>query len=545
MKRKKLYKTAAALAAIVICLNSFSVKAESYIPQEYAELSGDVIYATQLMEELLENAYEHSKEDVETLIQQNGYDYAATMESFYQQGNPYAEMDFIGIITALCMCAGNNPNVSVCDINYLTIEYQEDSMTQTVPVKKDVFEMNEDGTYKKTGIEYITKKKECDVFELAEDGVNYRKTGTEVVKPEKANVRYGVITLHPISVESLFSSFGYSLQEEPLKAEYERRYKLIESGGVINVGLSQEIFIKAAQDCSILSNEAKNQLEEAFSTASGNRLSIVNTAARLIGQIPYQWGGKSQKAGYDTTWWSFNESGQQKGLDCSGYVQWVYRTAGYNENTWMKLMSTVDILANCERIDESELQIGDLGIMNDGSSVNHVGIYIGNGYYIHCSSQADTVTVSAPKFTIFMRVPGVETEILSPQEEDTVEAVSYTEDDVYLLAQTICHEAGGEGLNGWIGVAEVIRNRVKSSLFPNSVNEVVYSPGQFESAQDIINMQPTDAMIDTARAVLDGELSILQNENCLYFRNPGDDNGDWGKLPFFTRIRRHVFYLRN
>lgn len=543
--RKIFYKTVGTVAAIALCLNSYPVKAESYIPQEYAELSGDVTYATQLMEGLLENAYEHAKEEVEILIQRNNYDYAATMESFYQQGNPYAEMDYIGIITALCMCTGNNPDISVCDINYLNVECQEDTVTQMVPVKRDTFKMNEEGTYQKTGIEYITEKEECDVFELTEDGINYRKTGTEVVEPEKTSIKYGVITLHPISVEALFSSFGYSLQDESLKAEYERRYKLIESGGVINIGLAQEIFVKAAQDSSILSDDAKAQLEEAYATATGNRLSIVNTAARLIGQIPYQWGGKSQKAGYDTTWWSFDESGQQKGLDCSGYVQWVYRTAGYSEDTWTKLMSTVDILANCERINESELQIGDLGILNDGSSTNHVGIYIGNGYYIHCSSGIGTVTVSTSNFTIFMRVPGVETEILNPPEEETLEAISYTEDDVYLLAQTICHEAGGEGLNGWIGVAEVIRNRVKSSLFPNSVNEVVYSPGQFENAQDIVNMQPTDAMIDTARSVLDGELSILQNENCLYFRNPGDDNGDWGELPFFTRIRRHVFYLQN
>lgn len=94
---------------------------------------------------------------------------------------------------------------------------------------------------------------------------------------------------------------------------------------------------------------------------------IVETALRFLG-FPYIWGGMSPK-----------------GADCSGFVRavlWMHdivipRDAGPQSEY-------------CERLDLSQLQKGDLIFFGrldpDGNMtqrVNHVGIYIGDGRYIH------------------------------------------------------------------------------------------------------------------------------------------------------------------
>ena len=111
------------------------------------------------------------------------------------------------------------------------------------------------------------------------------------------------------------------------------------------------------------------------------RQKVLVTALSLVGKIPYDWGGKPQNAGWNERW----DAGG--GLDCSGFVQWVYWTAlGINSG----LGSTGTISGSCERIKESDLQPGDLGLMYLGSSsetsTNHVGIYMGNGTWIHCTA---------------------------------------------------------------------------------------------------------------------------------------------------------------
>ena len=40
---------------------------------------------------------------------------------------------------------------------------------------------------------------------------------------------------------------------------------------------------------------------------------IINTAKSMLGQIPYEYGGKASRPGIDKTWWTFDSSGQQSG----------------------------------------------------------------------------------------------------------------------------------------------------------------------------------------------------------------------------------------
>ena len=121
-----------------------------------------------------------------------------------------------------------------------------------------------------------------------------------------------------------------------------------------------------------------------------------------------------------------------------------------------------------------------------------------------------------------------------------------TEAEKILLAQTVSHEAKGQGLNGWIGVLEVIFNRLDSELFPNTVYDIIYAEGQFEGSENIYKEEPSDNIYAAVDAFCAGKIRILNDSTVLYFRNPPDnledELEDWGSLKAVTKINDHVFY---
>lgn len=76
-----------------------------------------------------------------------------------------------------------------------------------------------------------------------------------------------------------------------------------------------------------------------------------------------------------------------------------------------------------------------------------------------------------------------ETEVTEPVTEETTEPIekvkSYTEDDLFYLAAAVCREAGGESEEIQLLVANVIINRVNSSLYPNTIYEVLTEYKQY------------------------------------------------------------------
>ena len=97
-------------------------------------------------------------------------------------------------------------------------------------------------------------------------------------------------------------------------------------------------------------------------------------AAQLVGK-PYRYGGASPSTGFD----------------CSGLVQWSYAQAG------RKLpRSTDDQRTLAYRIKVSELRPGDLIFFQNTYTwgLSHVGIYIGNGQFIHAENETTGVVIS-------------------------------------------------------------------------------------------------------------------------------------------------------
>lgn len=121
------------------------------------------------------------------------------------------------------------------------------------------------------------------------------------------------------------------------------------------------------------SNSGSTQQPSAPSTGSATGQDIVNYALQFVG-YNYTWGGTSPSTGFD----------------CSGLVQYVYKQFGYSLNR-----VAADQAKNGRHVEASELQPGDILCFYSGSSyIGHVGIYMGNGQFVHASNSTTGVIIS-------------------------------------------------------------------------------------------------------------------------------------------------------
>ena len=93
-----------------------------------------------------------------------------------------------------------------------------------------------------------------------------------------------------------------------------------------------------------------------------------------------------------------------------------------------------------------------------------------------------------------------------------------------LLASLIFCEAGNQPYEGQVAVGAVVLNRVKSSVYPNSVSEVIYQSGQFSPAMSGW-LDRVRAKQDIAESALQAAEDALNGSNpvgdCLYFSTGG------------------------
>ena len=104
---------------------------------------------------------------------------------------------------------------------------------------------------------------------------------------------------------------------------------------------------------------------------SGNAAQVAVQAAQAELGKPYQWGA----AGPDT-------------FDCSGLTMYSYAQAGISLPHY-----TGDQWNQGRHVSQGELQPGDLVFFEQ--SLGHVGVYIGNGNFIHAPHTGDVVKISA------------------------------------------------------------------------------------------------------------------------------------------------------
>lgn len=109
--------------------------------------------------------------------------------------------------------------------------------------------------------------------------------------------------------------------------------------------------------------------------AKGTAGKVMRTAYAMRG-TPYVWGGTSRSGGFD----------------CSGFTSTVFKHDGIELPRTSREQSQVG-----KRVSINNLKKGDLIFFKTLGSrqINHVGIYIGNGKFIHASSGRGRVTVSS------------------------------------------------------------------------------------------------------------------------------------------------------
>lgn len=122
---------------------------------------------------------------------------------------------------------------------------------------------------------------------------------------------------------------------------------------------------------------------------------------------------------------------------------------------------------------------------------------------------------------------------------------SYNEEDLYWLARVISAESRGESLLGQIAVGNVVLNRVKSDIFPDTIKGVVFDTRdgvQFEPTSiGTIYDPPTDTSVLAAKMCLEGADVV---GGCMYFFAPALSKGTWivKNCTYYTTIGCHRFY---
>ena len=125
----------------------------------------------------------------------------------------------------------------------------------------------------------------------------------------------------------------------------------------------------------LLANGKAAAVSEGYKPTDTRVRTLLNSALTLLG-TPYRWGGTSPESGFD----------------CSGLVSYVFRQAMGVE---MPRVSR-DQAREGERVaDKAALEEGDLVVFGRGGRVDHIGIYVGEGRFVHAPSTGKDVMVSS------------------------------------------------------------------------------------------------------------------------------------------------------
>ena len=109
-----------------------------------------------------------------------------------------------------------------------------------------------------------------------------------------------------------------------------------------------------------------------------------------------------------------------------------------------------------------------------------------------------------------------------------------------LLSRVIYGEARGEPYTGQVAVGAVVMNRIKSSLFPNTLSGVVYQSGAFDAVKDgQVNLTPDSTARKAAQDAMNG---WDPSYGAIYYFNPSTATNKWiWSRPMTVTIGKHRF----
>jgi Cell wall-associated hydrolases (invasion-associated proteins) len=134
------------------------------------------------------------------------------------------------------------------------------------------------------------------------------------------------------------------------------------------LGNREDIF-RGYPHASTLKEYGKHDILEAY-FADEQFVRLIEEAEKYLG-FPYVWGGD----GPDTS------------FDCSGFVSYVFAASGVRD---VGRLGATGLYNRCTKITPEEARPGDLiffqGTISGEEGISHVGIYVGDGWMIHCGS---------------------------------------------------------------------------------------------------------------------------------------------------------------
>jgi cell wall-associated NlpC family hydrolase len=186
-----------------------------------------------------------------------------------------------------------------------------------------------------------------------------------------------------------FSNLTYAVRlSESLQDQGLDAYYFVHSAGLYKVRfgnmLSKEMAQAKAKSLQaagiidayyIVGPENYPSAEPPGSDKKALRDKIVGSAKRYLG-VPYRWGGSSPESGFD----------------CSGLTMAVYQLNGLN----LPRSSSAQWRAGSQ-VDRSQLSKADLVFFatSGGSRISHVGIYVGDGRFIHAPGRGKKICITS------------------------------------------------------------------------------------------------------------------------------------------------------
>ncbi len=140
-------------------------------------------------------------------------------------------------------------------------------------------------------------------------------------------------------------------------------------------GIIEEFYIVSPEE---YPSARRAELGEAYL-----REELVRSARSFLG-VPYLWGGTSV----------------ERGFDCSGLTMTVYQLNGFDLPR-----TSQEQFATGSPLDRSSLEKGDLLFFSrGGGKVSHVGIYIGDGQFIHAAGRGKRIRVDTLSKGLYSRL---------------------------------------------------------------------------------------------------------------------------------------------
>ena len=168
----------------------------------------------------------------------------------------------------------------------------------------------------------------------------------------------------------------------------------------------RDLLRELIEDVHSVSRDTAALLRDLPEGLSPEREAVVRTACSLVGKVNYFWGGKPLVIGWDARWGELRQvtaagsstTGTYRpyGLDCSGFVDWVFYNATNGSYIIGRGGGATMQHSYCTDISWEDARPGDLVFYPDNSHVGIVGGRDANGelLIIHCASGANNVVVT-------------------------------------------------------------------------------------------------------------------------------------------------------